>query len=186
MLTLSEHPTSNPAGGRASSRADPEVRRPGQLDRHRRGSARSLEQELPPEGEIRPLRDSRRLSTLTRSIERAHERALWGRAPGVPAPSAAPRAPTDCPRLDFIAESSRPPAFPFSAAGGATSSTPWSSAARSPRMRIARSSRRMPSTGTSGRSSPDPSPAGTSPHAPAPVNPNSTFVVRTATLRTLR
>lgn len=55
-------------------------------------------------------------------------------------------------------------------------------------MRIARSSRRMPSTGTSGRSSPDPSPAGTSPHAAAPVNPTRTprSSSRPATLRTLR
>jgi hypothetical protein len=54
LLTNTEHPLPNSAGGCAPSRADPEARGPGQLDRYRRGSARSLEQEL--SSEVSPAR----------------------------------------------------------------------------------------------------------------------------------
>jgi hypothetical protein len=51
-------------------------------------------------------------------------------------------------------------------------------------MRIARSSWRTPSTGTSGRSSPDPSPAGKSAAPPLNPLPNNNSSSRPATLRT--
>jgi hypothetical protein len=51
-------------------------------------------------------------------------------------------------------------------------------------MRIVRSSWRTPSTGTSGRSSPDPSPAGKSAAPPLNPLPNNNSSSRPATLRT--
>ena len=164
LLTNTEHPYPNSAGGCAPSRADPEARGPGQLDRYRRGSARSLEQELSSEVSPRGLlRRPSRLAPRGSPIEGVHECVeRTGASPDRFPPSPARRDAPHRPPPDFPC--SNPPVLirpPVSrAAGGATSSTPWSSAARSPRMRIVRSSWRTPSTGTSGRSSPDPSPAG--------------------------
>ena len=103
LLTNTEHPYPNSAGGCAPSRADPEARGPGQLDRYRRGSARSLEQEL--SSEVSPARPpSSSISSRTPRIAdrgsarvcRTHRRF----ARSFPALSGTPRrAPSAPPRL---------------------------------------------------------------------------------------
>ena len=113
LLTNTEHPLPNSAGGCAPSRADPEARGPGQLDRYRRGSARSLEQELPPE--VSPARPpSSSISSRTPRIAdrgsalvcRTHRRF----ARSFPALSGTPRrAPSPPPTSRVQSSGSNPP-----------------------------------------------------------------------------